>query len=272
MLEQAQRELCKFKYTRDPLRGEESGANPLLDVIYKETDDKVLGVLPTSQFIISHDEAIEKVETAIKELGIEPKIGDFKLLKNGSKLFVHYQLLRDAEKVWVDDEGRDDVLIPEFILRNGYDGKTSFGVDYGFYRQICSNGARALVFGQKSSRKAQMGDVDVEVIMTGLRQFIGKVPEFLWAKCMKMTALNVDINLPVQLRAQLLGHMSNKLLEEYDVKVGLEKEKKGGEITEWALFNILTYLTTHRVGSYSRRRELQQIVAKKFGFNFKFNG
>lgn len=272
MLEQSQRELCKFEYTRDALVGKESGANPLLDVIYKGTDNKVLGVLPTSQFIIPHDEAIERVETAIKELGIEPKIGDFKLLKNGSKLFVHYQLLRDAEKVWVDDEGKDDILIPEFILRNGYDGKTSFGIDYGFYRQICSNGARALVFGQRSSRRAQLGDVDVEVIMSGVKQFIAKVPEFLWTKCMKMTALNVDLNLPVSLRAQLLGHMSNKLLEEYDVMVGNEQEKKGGNITEWALFNILTYLTTHRVHSYNRRRDLNQIVAKKFGFNFKFNG
>lgn len=271
MLEQVQRELVKFEYTRDALMGKETGANPRLDVIYKPTDNKVLGVLPNSQFIISHDEAIERTEAAIKELGIEPEIGDFKLLNNGSKLFVHYRLFTDAEKVWTDEEGKDDVLIPEFILRNGYDGKTTFGIDYGFYREICSNGARALVFGQRASRKAQMGDVDVDVIMTGVKQFLAKVPELVWKKVISMTTLNVGINFPIELRSQLIGHLSNKLLEEYDVSVNQAQEKNGGNITQWALFNILTYLVTHRVGSYNRRRDLNQVVARKFGFNFNFD-
>jgi hypothetical protein len=264
MLSESQRELISFPTIREKLKGQSSSLDPELDLIYKPTDHKILGVLPEKQFIVSHVDAVNRVESVLTDLKLEAAtVTDFKLLKNGSKLFAHYRLPMDGYSV--DSGEEDDTLFPEIILRNGYDGKTVFGLEYGFWRQVCSNGARVLVMGQKSSRKTQVGDVDVEVIMNGVKQFVEQIVGSIYGKVMEMTNKSAE-NLPTELRVWLAGHVSDKLLGKYDERI---EQEDLATLTQWKLFNIMTWLTTHQVHAYNRQRDLNFLVAKKFNFDFK---
>ena len=264
MLSESQRELISFQTIREKLKGQSSSLSPELDLLYKPSDHKILGVLPEKQFIVNHIDAVNRVESVLTDLKLEAAtVSDFKLLKNGSKLFVHYRLPVDGFQV--DSGELDDTLYPEIILRNGYDGKSTFGLEYGFWRQTCSNGARVMVMGQKSSRKTQYGDVDVEVIMNGVTQFVERIVGSIFGKVMDMTNKSAE-NLPTELRLWLAQHVSDKLLGKYDQRL---EQEDAATLTQWKLFNIMTWLTTHQVNAYSRQRDLNFFIAKKFNFDFK---
>lgn len=275
MLSTVQRELINFNYSREPLLTEISNSLVGMDAIRNVSDQKVLGVFKSSQYICSHTQAVDKVESAFEEMNITPEVTDFNLLKNGANLYVHYRL---PEALGIDlgenipGVPGSDVLIPEIILRNSYDGKTTFGLEYGLFRLVCSNGMRTLVLGNKSTAKQFIGDVDVAVIVAGLREFCETMLVNLKVRITAMVA-NTAPELHEKVREFVVSHWSNKLISVWDSQIeyaqqeAAEAEKPG--ISEWAYFNSCTFIASHMMHSYARRRYTEMQLAKQFGLTVR---
>jgi len=279
MLTEKQKEIINFDYQKIPLYGKpftdkvipvtEELVDPELMAIWKPSDKKILGVMPQGQYILGHLEAHQRVEDAIKKAGLDAHVSQHRVLRNGARVFTHYRLPTyklDIEnpQIGTADSKEPDTMIPEIIARNGYDGQIVFGLEWGLFRTVCSNGARALVIGKRSTPKNLMGDVDVDVIVGDITEFLQMLQKEIFARIQAMVTNKAE-NLPVDMRVWFSQQVSDKLLAVYDSKVN-EALAQWKAISEWTLFNIFTNIITHHITSYNRQRHLEQVVAKKFKF------
>jgi len=269
MLDDKQRELISFPFHRLPLKARELNLaaeydiDPELDVIWKPSDGKILGVLEQNQYMISHLEAVDRVETALQKMNIQAEVTDFKLLNNGARLFVHYRPEGFVKNI-ADNRDPDDNIYPELILRNGYDEKTVFGIEWGLWRQVCTNGARVHIQGERMTKRISMGDTDIDVLMSRVQTFGEKTIHQVWARIQAMI-LNADPELPISTRAWFAEVATHKLLETFDVELAQKKtEKASQDLNEWQIYNIVTAVITHAIGSYQRRRHMDMITARRF--------
>ena len=263
MLNDKQRELISFKFNREGLFSSGSKADAGLDAIIKPSDGKILGVLDNNQYIIPHIEFIDRVETALKKMNIGAEVTEFKLLNNGARMFAHYRPEGFGKDV---STGKDEVdtIYPELIVRNGYDAKTTPGIEWGLFRTVCTNGARVVIQGERMTKRVSMGDTDIDVIMSRVQTFGEKTVHQVWARIQDMF-LNSNPQLPIKTRAWFAEMASNKLLEAFDI--ALEQKQKaqaGHDLNEWQVYNVVTAMITHQVGSYMRRRNMDMLAARHF--------
>jgi hypothetical protein len=277
MITENQRRLIDFPYTRETLLTETSQSLVGLDAIRSTSDEKVLGTFKSDQYICPHINAIDRVESAFGEMNITPEVTDFQLLKNGAELYVHYRL-PPALSINLGDNipgvPGSDVLFPEIIVRNGYNGKTMFGLEYGLFRLVCSNGARALVMGNRSTNKRYLGDIDVSVIVAGITEFCETLLVHLRNRLTIMVG-NTAPELGTEVREFVVEHYSNKLINffdqqtEYAEQEAIEAGKDG--ISEWQYYNICTFITAHMMESYARRRLSEIQIARQFHITVRSN-
>jgi len=277
MLNATQRDLVDFRFTRESLITQTSGALSGYDSIRNDSDSKILGVFKSSQHVCTHVQAVNKVEAAFGEMNLQPEITDFQLLKNGANLYIHYRL---PEALSIDlGEGLpgvpgSDVLVPEIILRNGYDGRTTFGLEYGLFRLVCSNGMRTLVVGNRATAKQFMGDVDIAVIVAGIKEFCEVLLINLHNRLTAMVA-NMSPTLQSEVREWIISHWSNRLIGvwdsqmEYAEKEASEAGKDG--VSEFQIYNACTFIITHMMNSYARRRLSEIQIAKQFNLIVRSN-
>ncbi len=264
MLTEEQKGLISFPFTRAPLITEHTEAFPVgvpsgLDAVVNNLDSKVLGVIPAGNFIVPHLEAVERVERALTEANVETDPAKLELLRNGARMFVHYRLKGFTKEVLTKDD-----IIPELILRNGYDDKTPFGIEWGLFRVLCANGMRIQIAGQRAARTT-MGEIDVKMIMSTIEQFTGTAFLALVTRIQEMAA-KVSSNMLPETRDWFVERVTNNLVQEYDSQVA-DIEGLGQGINQWQLFNVVTNVITYKVNSYTRRRHLEMQAAKHFNFH-----
>lgn len=278
MLNSIQQDLINFEYTREPLLTEISRSLSGYDAIRSVTDDKVLGVFKSNQYVCSHVHAVAQLENAFTEMGIVPEVTNFNLLNNGANLYVHYRL---PEAMSIDlGEGipgvpGSDLLQPEIILRNGLDGKTTFGLEFGLFRLVCSNGMRTMVMGKKASSKAYLGDIDISVIISSVREFCEVLLINLKTRLTAMVA-NKAPELHERVRDFVISHWSNRLISSWDLEIeniqNQATEAGNQFISEWLYYQSCTYVVTHMMNSYARKRFAELQLAKEFGVVIRPSG
>jgi hypothetical protein len=277
MLSAIQRDLINFEYTREPLLTQITNSLSGFDAVRNTSDEKILGVFKSDQYICSHTQAIDKVENAFSEMGITPEVTDFNLMKNGANLYVHYRM-PPALSIDLGDGlpgvPGSDVLVPEVIVRNGYDGRTMFGLEFGLFRLVCSNGARALVVGNRSTNKRYLGDVDVSVIVAGIREFCETLLIHLKNRITMMVA-NTAPELQAEVREFVVDSWSNKLISVWDQQIEYAEQEaaeagKDG-VSEWQMYNACSFIISHMMNSYARRRLSEIQLAKQFRMTVRSN-
>ena len=120
-----------------------------LSAVYHPGQNKILGVLKPGQRVVSHAEAVRQMEAALVTCGVTPEVSDFHLLKSESLLYVHYRLAIELD-IGLDEP---DLVIPEVILRNGYDGQIFCGLEYAVTQGPLSY--RILIKGEPDSGDLQ---------------------------------------------------------------------------------------------------------------------
>jgi hypothetical protein len=274
MLSQIQRDLVNFEFSREPLITQMSGAPSGFDAIRNVSDGHILGVFKSNQYVCNHLMAVDKVESAFNEMGLNPEVTEFELMKNGAQLYVHYRL-PDSLAIDLGDNipgvSGSDVLIPEVILRNGYEGRTIFGLEFGLFRLVCSNGARTLVLGDRASARQYIGDVDISVIVAGVREFCEVLLLNLKNRITEMV-MNTAPTLQSEVREWVCSNFSNKLISVWDQQMEYAEEDAGEKgLSEWCLYNGCTFIVNHMMNSYSRRRGMEIQLAKQFGLSVRSN-
>lgn len=273
MITESQRKLIDFAIEREPLITKTTGKESELDLIWNQRDGKTCGVVKNNSYIIPHLQAVQQLEDVLSSKGItECDAHKFHLTKNGAHLFIHYKLPED----YTIDLGNDlttdtpknirDTLVPEMILRNSYDTKFNLGIEWGLYRPVCTNGARILVIGNKVLRKLE-GKIDQEVLMTGIKTFIDQVLQTIVAR-IKLMVTARGATLGFNLTDWVNKHFSTKtaVIFNTELKSACEEHnvKDWQDLSQWQLFNIATYVTTHYVRAYSRQRDLEYVVSRRF--------
>lgn len=100
-----------------------------LDALYDHGAQRVLSVLPRTRRLPLHQEASDQMTAAFAALQQPVEVTQSHYLQNGALLFRHYQLTE--LELDCSDRHAAVLLRPEVILRNSYDGRTFFGLEFG---------------------------------------------------------------------------------------------------------------------------------------------
>lgn len=155
----------------------------------------------------------------------------------------------DREHPWTnfrDTPGHKkvDIVKPMITIRNAYDATSSIGVNFGIWRQICSNGAKIMLAG-----------LNIKAIHT--RHEIARVVD---------EVAKADL----QGSADFVKHLNTRKLDKADINRIIKSipEKHAKELktyaalggnTAWAVMNGLSYLQSH-VYSVARGRQLDGAI------------
>jgi hypothetical protein len=145
------------------------------------------------------------------------------------------------------DEGSDNKL--SLYLHNSYDGSEGVRMFWGAIRSICTNG---MVFGSlldkfygRHTKNIQLGNIRGKIMKT-----YDKIPE-------------------IQSRIKVLEELDSreeKLLKGIKTEMGKTVSDMVGnspDMSQWALYNVLTQYISHKV-DVQRRSVYQQKVSKLF--------
>lgn len=135
----------------------------------------------------------------------------------------------------------DTTEYPELLLSNSHDGTTSFTLDVGIFRLICSNGmvVKSEDFG---SMKVRHYGYDFDVIKSAVSEMMQKIPEYLrQVEGMKSTKLEREQQLEFARKAAMLRFANStedtieKIVDMEDV-LGIERKEDDGDGL-WEVFN-----------------------------------
>lgn len=135
----------------------------------------------------------------------------------------------------------DSTEYPELLLSNSHDGSTSFTLDVGIFRLVCSNGMviKSEDFG---SMKVRHYGYDFEVIKAAVNEMMEKIPDYLrQVEGMKDQKLEREQQLEFARKAAMLRFSNTtedtieKIVDMEDV-LGVERTEDEGDGL-WEVFN-----------------------------------
>jgi hypothetical protein len=211
--------------------------------IYRSDTNKVLGLLSNKYKILPHSQVVETIFNSLDNEKVDYQPKNIEVLNNGGKLFLHLIL----PEVYQVGELGDDIQM-EIIASNSYDGSTSFGIELGGYRLVCSNGMRAWHKDIAIAKRHYISEPRqfIQQFFTKLKQFKDEVIPF-FNSCAK---LGIKKSEGVELISNLV------IAEKYKRKAAQEWMNES-EKSLWSLYNVLTYVAAHIVKSYMVSRDLQ---------------
>ena len=136
-------------------------------------------------------------------------------------------------------EGKDEY--PELLLSNSHDGTTSFTLDVGIFRLVCSNGMviKSQDFG---SMKVRHYGYDFETIKGAVNELMDKIPDYIkQVEDMKEKKLEKDQMLEFARKAAMLRFAKTneesieKIVDLSDFLESTRKEDEGNGL--WEVFN-----------------------------------
>ena len=124
-----------FNVVREPAFAEVNGVRVETgrDVLINEENNTVLGIVSPNYKLVTHNEIANIAEEAFS--GINHTVTDH--LNGQENKWIREIILEDDQYGF--DIG-DDHLKAKVSFYNGYNGKTSAGMELSAWRQICSNG------------------------------------------------------------------------------------------------------------------------------------
>jgi len=135
----------------------------------------------------------------------------------------------------------DSTEYPELLLSNSHDGTTSFTLDVGIFRLICSNGMVIKTEDFGSMRVRHYG-YDFDVIRNAVTELMDRIPEYLrQVDAMKETELETEQILEFSRRAAMLrfNNVTEETIEDVvdlnEFSDSTRKEDDGNGL--WEVFN-----------------------------------
>ena len=231
-------------------------------IVNKDEPDQIFSIMTSRYKIVNHSEALQLADEAIAR---NPEFGESAkkifLLNEGGKMEVKYTF----PEVDVDIDGRGDIVNPQLIIRNSYDGGWKFGIMLGAFRIICSNG---LVVGKKIYMLKQFHyeNLLLENIAVELEKAMHNfsIQTKIWEKWVDRITTKDEFD-DVITKLNPSQKESAHIIEE----VGKEENLRKGQLTLWMLYNIITAMITHQSRSQQKRILMEDKARKAFDqFNY----
>lgn len=162
-----------------------------------------------------------------------------RVTKHGARYYIEY-IIPDREFTL----NANDRVFPMIIASNSYDKSMQVQFELGYYRQVCSNGARVKKVLAEVATK-HIGQIDAR-LKRSLEESINRNLPLLIDTFKKSTNITLD-------KRQAREIISKILPQKYHAIALPALEST--DYSAWSVYNTLTYVTTHYVESYERKRE-----------------
>lgn len=239
----------------------DTAGNAQLQQIVREDTGLVIGVHSNQYKMVRNEDVFPKFEDILRKssLDLSGMYTETHVVKGGGAVQKIYRF--PAHQIEI---ARGDVVDMELRVRNSYDGSWSFGTILGGYRLICSNG---MVIGESfmwENRKHTSGlDVDKYLNRLDYNVKIYMDHQEVWKHWAgkKVSESQVETLLKEELK------LSDRFVK--DIVQGFVHEAQSMGYTIWALFNALTYWSTHEkinknseraLVNESREKRVRQII------------
>ena len=245
----------ELEQTYFPIREErvftKSGLETKRKAIIREDTNKVLGVVSEQYKPIPNRDLFGGVEETFGRLNMNFQIK--KLFTNERRTYVTYDF--PETKVDIGKNGIEDLVNMRLEVINSYDASHKVWLQLGGFRWVCENGLFVGTSIMEVSQKHFQGLAIPEIcskIKDSSDIYLNKVqPKWqLW------NTTEVENDSDIIKRIEKKG-FPRKYFDIVNAMWMTEKNR-----TVWNLYNSFTYVTTHRVESYERARDLNLLVTK----------
>lgn len=195
--------------------------------IVREDTSEVISCKTDDYMLVPNKRIIDAVTPVIEKL--DGQLVDVSMFGNARTSYKY----RFPQEVGYED----DILNPEIIIRNSYDGTVGVHILAGVFRLICSNGMIIGTIVKEINSKHLIHNKNLEVLEDNIHDTIGR-----------LTALmNSAINSLMSVNPIAPSHLV-KVISFFPTRVKpyvIEKITKERPTNYWELINIATYITTH---------------------------
>ena len=205
--------------------------------VVREDTGQVLAVHKTGYKLVKNADIYPAFEDALKrsQLDLNGMYYEDDVSYNGGRCMRSYFFPEHRVEI-----APNDLVDLQLRVINSYDGSSAFQALVGAYRLLCSNG---MVIGQKFSqtfgKHTQGLDINTVVRKVGNAIDVYCSQADVWSRWTK-TALSDEQAIRI---IDEMPNMNDKLRDHLLLLWQVEKGKLGN--TKWALFNALTYWSTH---------------------------
>ncbi len=222
-----------------------------LKAIYRENNlepKEWLGYHTNDYKLITNKEVIESSLEIIEDMGLKIKGQDQRLTWTNDRS-MHLALVLD-QSFKLDQNDEHDLMLN---IYNSYDGSLSYGIDFGTFRLICSNGAH---IGTKIAnyRKKHFNEFKVEVLRKQITIAVERFPELkqIYENLQEtnLTPKDIDKIFETALKRNIIGKKDTE-----DI-LNLMPPK----LNAYVVMNIFTYYLTHVMQSHQRATSMNQFV------------
>lgn len=229
--------------------------NPNGVAIVREDTNEVIGTHKSGFKLVKNSEVFPAVHDALKRSSLDLTGMTIKdeISNGGAKAFRTYVFPAHTVEISNGDECQLQIR-----WGNSYDGSMSLNAIGGAFRLLCSNGMVAGDVAGRVKRK-HTKNIDFESLVASINnstvEYIRRMEE--WKN---WTTVHVT-DAAAQTVFEAMPGTNDKLVEKLMRNWQDEKSEIGN--TKWALFNALTYWSTHEDVRESRKDNVASIVAQR---------
>lgn len=230
--------------------------------IVDQNTDAVFNVCTDMYQPIYHELVIKDVEdvaASMQEFG-KPEI-TVKLLADGGKLKVNVKFPEVEHEIKTGDK-----INPQADIFSSYDLGWKYGMKFGAYRLVCSNG---LTVGEvfESYKKRHLVSLDANILHKSLTDGMSRYSEqtSLWSRWAEQKVLpEVYDNMWEALPFSAPEKEKIENMKLMGSGIYLPAALKSGELTRWEFYNALTQYATHEIKSELRQVEIGPQITRVF--------
>lgn len=213
--------------------------------LMREDTGQQLGIVGENWTPVLNQRVFDNFDEICKKSGIHYDVGECLSKSDGAKTSI--EIIFPDMKI---ETGKGDTMELRGYLNNGFDGMTSVGLEMGFFRYWCSNGA---IVGSKDYQFKFKHTNSAEGRLIDSFQFYME-NQFAKTKTFvdKLSSTHIsDEQVKKELEEQDL--VAYKKYED-DLMNAYETEKKDSPQTLWLMYNIYTRVITHALQVESFRK------------------
>lgn len=239
-----------FDVTSKPVYLADGTLIPGKAAIVRSDTEQVLSVMSDSYVPVSNKKVIDTFAEIANAAKIRWELGQAHLVRYGAKTMVDVKF---PDLVW--EAAKGDVIEMRATLVNGFDGFSAAGLDMGFWRLICTNGA---YIGEKelSIRYVHMGQVNnrlVEEFKKYLTNKLDNTRTFAAALSQRNFRSEDAVTTVFEDSKSWMG-------QKYTAELPSMWEREKTEspmhnpLSAWIIYNVFTRVITHLIKSSQERR------------------
>lgn len=197
-------------------------------IIREDTGD-VLSCMTDEYKVVDNRSVVSKVQKVLR--GTETELVEARTFSNGSKAIWKWNFPKTEVKV-----EKGDLINPQLIVANSYDGSTSVNIMGGAFRLVCLNG---LTIGNVLTKKKAVhknNNTSINQIDSTITDTVAMLVQMFETEFPRLTK--------TKLRGQHLVDMAKLIPQQYMedfTRYCLNNNMK----TYWDLLNACTYVATH---------------------------